>query len=483
LNVSFFDSSLQELQKSIQDPKYRRDLTPTTLSLLLRSHLHHLKDPFQPFSSPSAASKQKVQNGGRIEIPESKDDSGKIIEVEVKEGEKGFALDLSERLGIDEVEALIMVIKFNREEFNFIIGNESSSGSRKPANNGITTEATLNQLTRYYQAECLALSQLVTTIIFRAAGTINHDPMEDLINEQDIQTVMPIGTKAKKLDFLAEEVLGQLVGSIGNDLVQWLFSAFARAAHQAVHYKHGKEMAKTWALHYLKLQVAFLEALFQAVFWGMARMNADTAVGLIQGIFGSTFGSQQANARLIESQNLVEAGYWLEKIETLLGLLALETLGLSGISRGNLVPIDLWDRRDSTPKSELVMTQSKEAIALVHETIGTATQETLNRNPFPLVLLAWSFILSRIHPEALPQNQVGEVDSYTGEMATPVWQTVASIALAGENKLFPKWQAILKGRGFWKDETGEVGDDYVVSYKDTMNCESIKVVACEKVLY
>jgi len=39
-------------------------------------------------------------------------------------------------------------------------------------------------------------------------------------------------------------------------------------------------------------------------------------------------------------------------------------------------------------------------------------------------------------------------------------------------RAFDKWTGLLKGKGFWKDSKGEVGDEYVVGYKDTMNCES-----------
>lgn len=463
------------------------------MELLVRSNLHHLKEPSHPFGTPSEKSHQTIKNGKQIEIPGSKVDGKPGCLITLHESERSFALDLSERLNIDEIEALVLYKRYQLDESGQLLYAPSGGLSDRPLDasailssslaqprkiiNPIPTDSTLAQLTRYYQAEALALTQLLTTIIFRAAGVSNHDPMDEILSSeqssaQDSDQTMPIGEKARKLDFMADGILTQLSQDVGVNFVQFLFGAFARAAHQSVNYKYGKEMAKSWAIHYLRVQASLLEALFQLVYWGLAMLDADTTVGLVQGIFGSTFGAQQANIRVIESQNLVEATYWLEKVETLLGLLTLETLGLSGISRGSIVPVDLWEQASSTPKAQLNLVQSKEAIAIIHETIGTASAECVSRKPFALVLLAWSFILSRIHPEALPVNHDQE---FNQEDLSLIYQNVASIALAPENGLFRSWYQVLKGRGFWKDQNGEVGDDYVVSYKDTMNCEPLRL--------
>jgi hypothetical protein len=470
--------------------------------------------------------------------------SGNGNEIEVEQEDVPLALELSDRLGIDEVEALVLVKRFQKDERagagghggtrnrkedgtttvmggkNGIIPrrlagpgselsrsrlNASTTTSNTNSTNSKPDETILTQLTRYFQAESLALVRLLTTIIVRAAGAGNHDPMEVSLlagdTEEEGSSRLPIGVKAMRLDFLCERALLQLADhhqkqNSGATLVRVIFSSFARAAHQAVQYKPigggsatgSAVMARSWIVYHLKVQTALLESLFQLVYWSPVAalgsvpanstgeegpdtlLDAETAVGLIQGIFGSTFGAQQANARLIESLKVQEAGRWLDKIELLLGLIALETLGLSGISRGTVVPLDEYPPAGEIESGEptrktLTLVQSKEAVDMIHTTLGTASLETTRRAPFPLILLAWSFILSRLHPDIVPEG------SGDGEFV-PVYQTVASIALGDEMQVFEKWTGLLRGKGFWKDDRGDVGDDYVVGYKDTMNCRS-----------
>ena len=441
----------------------------------------------------------------------------------VEQDDVPLVLELSDRLAIDEVEALVLVKRYQRDERGHHHGassrnrNESNPGqtrssiiprrlasstttaltrstaNRPTVSSSTPDESTLTQLTRYFQAESLALVRLLTTIIVRAAGAQNHDPMEASLlpgssGSDSEDSPLPIGVKAMRLDFLCERALFQLARHHApqTTLIHVIFSSFARAAHHTVQYKpigggpgNTASMAKSWIVHHLKVQTSLLESLFQLVYWlpgaasgteqgeedqATSLLDAEMAVGLIQGIFGSTFGAQQANARLIESLDVNEAGRWLDKIETLLGLIALETLGLSGISRGTVVPLDEYPAEQGASKS---LVQSKEAVDMIHTTLGTASLETTRRSPFPLVLLAWSFILSRLHPDVLPQGPS------EGEFV-PVYQTVASIALGDEMQVFDKWTGLLNGKGFWKDDKGDVGDDYVVGYKDTMNCESTR---------
>lgn len=451
----------------------------------------------------------------------------------MQQDDPALVFELSERLGMDEVEALVLLKRYQRDERghshavgrnkNEVEGNGTGGkgysgiiprrlatstlaltrSTRGTSSNSTTTtpdETTLTQLTRYYQAETLALTRLLTTIIVRAAGASNHDPMELAIqtnphaDPDDPDARLPIGEKGMRLDFMCERALFQLAKhhtSTGAGLIQIIFSSFARAAHKTVTYKpiggggggggggstHGSAgMSKSWVLHHLQTQTGLLESLFQLVYWlpsaasgsegnsDVPLLSAETAVGLIQGIFGSTFGAQQANARLIESLDIKEAGRWLDKIEALLGLIALETLGLSGISRGLVVPADEYPA-ETEDEDKKTLVQSKQAVDIIHTTLGTATLETTRRSPFPLVLLAWSFILSRLNPEILPAGPS------EGEFV-PVYQTVASIALGEEMQVFDKWTGLLQGKGFWKDDRGDVGDDYVTGYKDTMNCES-----------
>ena len=514
--------SVQELQKSIQDPKYRRDLTPDTLETLLFSHLDHLKDPFKPFAGPSQASRSKIVAGQHVDFPgipsSSSSEPSLKCQIEVEDDDVALVTELSDRLGIDEVESLVLLKRFQKDErgghhqLQRLGDNQATkagpSGSRsngiphrlagstagaltrstinrKTASSKTADETLLSLLTRYFQAESLALVRLLTTIITRAAGANNHDPMEDAIMDPGTTTdeiSLPIGIKARRLDFICERALSHLAKiHHPTSLIHIIFSSFARSAHQTVPYRHSissasNSIAKSWIMHHLKVQAALLESLFQLVYWlplsacssdeQLVLVNAETAVGLIQGIFGSTFGAQQANARLIESLDMGEAAEWLEKIESLLGLIVLETMGLSGISRGTVVPLDEYPPADETSGTgNLTLVQSKEAVDQVHTTLGTATIETTRRSPFPLVLLAWSFILSRLHPDVLPTS------TSEGDFI-PVYQTVASIALADEMRAFDKWTGLLKGKGFWKDSKGEVGDEYVVGYKDTMNCES-----------
>lgn len=414
--------------------------------------------------------------------------------------EKILALDLSERMGIDEVESLVMVKKFKLEEKSWIEENIAdelavlskstlnySTSTNRKAPSASNLELTLNQLTRYAQVEHQALVNLLTTLIFRKNNLTYSDPTEELegLEEQVHENLLSNAVKARRVDFLCRDIIAELIESEEDyNIVKELFTGFAKAAHTPASFKFGKEMAKIQAIHWLKIQISFLEGLFQLAYYGMFFYDGQTCIALIQGIIGSNLGMMQANSRILEAQAPVETEYYMGKIEALLGMICLETLGTSQFARGALDPNNLWAERDDEPEErqgdQKSIYQSAESVQIVHDTLGAASPEATSRAAFPLILVAWAFILD-ILPAACrppfpePLNALGEEDEQMKKDRDEknTYKAVIKVAVQEERGMLKGWKKILDGGLFWQEGKGLVEDEYVVHYKDTMNCELI----------
>jgi hypothetical protein len=224
-------------------------------------------------------------------------------------------------------------------------------------------------------------------------------------------------------------------------------------------------MTSLRALHYLKVQNALLEALFIYVFWNSTDvLKADLSLGLIQGALGSAFGGHQLNQRLIDMHSRSDIEFYLDKIQSLLGLICLEASGLSSLQNGGFQLADLaLEHIEILDPAERHLVQSRDHIIQLHQSLGGASADCTSREPFPLLLLGWASILSQLPDHLQPEDQsVQEV---------PTFQRVATAALSPEMNIFERWSRMQSGALLRKPEYGAQDELDSISYKETFHGE------------
>ncbi|KAJ9111705.1 hypothetical protein QFC19_001065 [Naganishia cerealis] len=320
---------------------------------------------------------------------------------------------------------------------------------------------TMTLITQYYFQEVLAICDLLTALIRTAALEV-HDP-DDIVQTKDEEGTMDVETRKARVKGITQDVLAQVVGDDPSAFMQRLFMDFAKAAQTSATMKHGKDVAKEWAFHYLQVQTALLEALFIYVFWNSTSiMKADLSVGLIQGVLGSAFGAHQVNQRLIDMLPRTDTAFYLDKIQGLLGLVCIEASGLSSLQNGAIQMSDLsLTNIEEADPAQLHLLQSRTHIAKLHQSLGEASSDCTSREPFPLVLLSWASILSQLPEHLQPEDQdIQDV---------PTFQRVATAALTPEFNIFERWSRMQSGALLRRPEYGAEDEADSVSYKETFH--------------
>lgn len=216
----------------------------------------HLRNSISPFGAPSAESKAQVDKG-KVKV-RTVNKQGKTGELEFSLGEtdKSFALEVSERLGIDEVESSILCRRFKKDEAGLLedlaataaattLQSSVLSKSGKPKPTRTQNTDTLTLITRYYFQEVLAVCDLLTAIIRTASLNLGAD--EDvLISDDDGEGKMDVETRQARVKAIAQRVLDQVVGESPAGFIQTMFMNFAKAAQTPATMKYGKEVAKEW---------------------------------------------------------------------------------------------------------------------------------------------------------------------------------------------------------------------------------------------
>lgn len=420
LSPSF--SSIRDLQLAVEHDDYRSDIPTSTLRLLLQAQLPHFRDLLTPYGKPSGKlSPTAVYPGTDVKLV-------------AEDLEAEFVTEISQKLAIDEAESLVIFKRFRRDE----------DAAAHPKG------TLLDSVTRYHFQEQLALCELLTSLIKVAASSEDDiDALED--------------TRRHRIRQAAIEVLDQLASS---DIIELLFKSFARAASTPAPPSSGVEMTRLWLVHYLQLQVCILESLFHYLFWSCGgQLRAETAAQLLSGIFESSFGWKQINVRQLEKLPRNQITHYLDKIEGLLCLISLEALGVPDLLLGKLTDADLRpDTIENVASEDMHMLQSSRHTDRIHAAINGASADVIQRNAFPLIVLAWAYILRRVtdareaSDDRTEDDDIEEKDyeRWSSVVTSPAWQ------------LFPKWQRILDGslmRASWA-ESAE--DSNARAYKESL---------------
>lgn len=247
---------IRELKYTVQYPGAKTTIGLATLESLLLSHVPYLRNPITPLGSPSAEARAQVDKGkAKIKIVNRK---GKTTDLEItlSDSNKAFAFEVSERLGIDEVESAILSRRFKRDEAGLLedlaataasttLQSSVLSKSRKAKPTKTQSADTLTLITRYYFQEVLAICDLLTAIIRTACGP--EDVIDDLLSpDNDVEATMDVETRTARIKAIAQKVLDQVVGKSPAAFIQGLFMDFAKAAQTPATMKFGKEVAKEW---------------------------------------------------------------------------------------------------------------------------------------------------------------------------------------------------------------------------------------------
>lgn len=154
--------------------------------------------------------------------------------------------------------------------------------------------------------------------------------------------------------------------------------------------------------------------------------------------------------------------FYFGKIQGLLGLICIEASGASSLQNGAIQLADLTlDHIEVTDPAELHLLQSRDHIIQLHQSLGSASQDCISREPFPLLLLGWASVLSQLPDHLQPEDQrLHEV---------PTFQRVATAALSPEMNVFDRWSRMQSGALLRRPEYGAKDEDDSMSYKETFH--------------
>ncbi len=220
----------------------------------------------------------------------------------------------------------------------------------------------------------------------------------------------------------------------------------------------------TRTVHLLELQISILESLFLYNYFSSADITANLTRGLINGSLSCAFGAEQANRRQIEILPQGQGFSLVTQIRQLLGLICVDSLQFTYMQAGR-IQLD-EDTVKNQPIADRYLVQSPEHVAAIHDSLNEAT--CTDAEPFPLLLLAWAWILKQL-PEWLLPNDRGSKAVQDG----PLYQRVLEVVLRSQLDLFGKWDRILTGRLLWQDGPGSERAEDVIAYKDISRCESL----------
>lgn len=246
---------VRDLWYAVQYPALKSTISLPALESLLLSNVSYLRNPISPFGVSSAESRGEVEKG-KVKV-KTVTNKGKTHELQfdLDDTDKTFVLEVSERLGIDEVESSILYLRFKRDEAGLLedlaataaattLQSSVLSKSAKPKPTRIQNIDTMRLFTQYYHQEVLSISNLLSAIIRTAS--LNPGDIDDVLVLGEEEGQMDVDARQARLKAIAQTVLDQIVGDSPAVFVQTMFMNFAKAAQTPATMKYGKDIAKDW---------------------------------------------------------------------------------------------------------------------------------------------------------------------------------------------------------------------------------------------
>lgn len=360
---------------------------------ILKPRITQLRNVAEPFGKPSDASRKKVDSGS-VTLRD-----GVVIRVEPEDKEYVFAI--SERLGIDEVNALILLRSF--------LYNEGAPDSISKEGSSLVDEL-VDAITPFYYGERLWV--LRTLIPLFRADENDNAPAHSIASEF-LPSILPDGTAFAEtlLDEYVRKAKAPFPDKVADDPRQ----------------------AAVWTRQNAKEQLALLEVLFWTM-WNYASRNGSLVTRIFETAYGTNLGSQQQNGTLL----LDDEGVQLQRDSAALWILiTVEVLELERAAEPGGVSF--------APDAEdpQIYWSSPESLKRIHQLVVSHGE-----SHYACTFIAWAFILSRLHNAAaeikeLPPSYQSFFDSllpqpgrsYSKERE-PVHVLMASTCLDPEVGLF-----------------------------------------------
>lgn len=312
---------------------------------ILKPRITQLRNVAEPFGKPSDASRKKFDSGS-VTLRD-----GVVIRVEPEDKECVFAI--SERLGIDEVNALILLRSF--------LYNEGAPDSISNESNNLVDEL-VDAITPFYYGERLWVLRTLIPL-FRA-------------NENENAPVHSI----------ASEFLPSILPD-GNAFAETLLDEYVRKAKAPLPDKVADDprQAAAWTRQNAKQQLALLEVLFWTM-WNYASRSGSLVTRIFETAYSTDLGTQQQNSTLL----LDDEGVQLQRDSAALWILiTVEVLELERAAESGGVSL--------APEAEdpQIYWSSPESLKRIHELVVSHGD-----SHYACTYIAWAFVLSRLHNAA-----------------------------------------------------------------------------------
>ncbi|KAI0940233.1 hypothetical protein AcV5_001397 [Taiwanofungus camphoratus] len=327
------------------------------ISEILEHRVEQLRNIAEPFGTPSAASKKKVDSGS-VTLRD-----GVVLRIE--DADKDFVFAISSKLHIDEVQALILLRSF--------LYNEGL-----PAGAGADSHASLvaelvEAITPFYYSERLFVLRTLVPL-FRAVENV-----EDHANS------------------VATEVLPKVIPD-GSAFVETLIKEYTHKMNAQLpeNVAEDTRQAAAWAKQNAKEQLVMLEVLYWTM-WNYTPCIGPLVVQIYETAFETNFGSKQRNSTLILDDEGIQiqqdcAALWI--------LLSIEVLELERAAEPGGIELA------AEPADESIYWESPDSLKRIHELVLSNTN-----SHFACVHIAWAFVLSRLMQAVADTKEIP--DSYS----------------------------------------------------------------------
>ncbi|KAH9927349.1 nucleoporin subcomplex protein binding to Pom34-domain-containing protein [Fomitopsis serialis] len=311
----------------------------------LKPRIAQLSNAVAPFGKPSDASRKRVESGS-VTLRD-----GVVIRVEPEDKECVFAI--SSRLGIDEVDALVLLRCF--------LYNEGAPESISRENASLADEL-VEAITPFYYIERLYVLRALIPL-FRA--TENEDDHIHPIANKFLLSILPDGNA------FAETLLDEYTKKAKANLPENIADEPRKAA--------------AWTRQNAKEQLVLLEVLYWTM-WSYASRSGPLVARIYETAYGTNLGSQQQNSTLL----LDEEGTQLQRdCAALWILITLEVLELERAAEPGGIQLAA-----QTADPEIYWS-SPESLKRIHELVVSHGD-----SHYACTFIAWAFVLSRLSKAA-----------------------------------------------------------------------------------
>ncbi len=312
--------------------------------------MDQLRNISEPFGRPTDASKKRVDSGS-VTLAD-----GVVLRVE--EADKEVVFTISKKLGIDEVQALVLLRSFLYNE-GLPEGVNTDSASM--------ADELVEAITPFYYSERLHILRTLIPL-FRAEENAS-DPVYEIASEL-LPKIIPDA--------------GAFASSVLAEYLQKTHAAVPELSQDNTH------QAAVWAKQNAKEQLVMLEVLFWTM-WSYATCNGPLVAKIYETAYETHLGSQQHNSTLLLDE---ESAQILQDCAALWILITVEVLELERAA-GLGVEISA----NSTDKD--IYWASPESLKRIHQAV--ISQGNSN---FACTYVAWTFVLSRISHTALELKEI-----------------------------------------------------------------------------